>query len=96
MSSSGLRLCGAVSVYCTCVCMCDWNPWDKNTLENAKWEIHTHMYKGTQIHMHAKTRKCEYKYTHPKGIFASVWLDTHLFKQSGAHSRILANNISSA
>lgn len=57
---------------------------------------HTHMHKHTQIHMDTKTHKCKYKYIHPKGIFASLWLDAHLFRQSGKSSRILANNISSA
>lgn len=40
--------------------------------------------------------RCEYKSAHPKGIFASAWLDAHLFRQSGTSSRILANNVSSA
>lgn len=40
--------------------------------------------------------RCEYKSAHPKGIFASAWLDAHLFRQSGTSSRVLANNVSSA
>lgn len=49
-----------------------------------------------QIHTDTKRCKCEYKYTHPKGIFSSVWLGSHLFRQSGARTRILADYISSA
>lgn len=44
----------------------------------------------------AEAHRSAYESVRPKGIFASVRLDAHLFRQSGASSRILANNISSA
>lgn len=53
---------------------------------------HVHRFREEKKNPH----RYEYKSARPKGIFASAWLDAHLFRQSGTSSRIPANNVSSA
>lgn len=80
---------------CAALCVCETEqPWGVGNAQNGECS-HSH------AHRFREERKkpphgCEYKSAHPKGIFASAWLDVHLFRQSGTSSRILANNVSSA
>lgn len=81
---------------CAALCVCKTQqPWGGGNAQNGECS-HSHSHRFREEEKEKNPHRCEYKSAHPKGIFASAWLDAHLFRQSGTSSRILANNVSSA